>query len=109
MLRYCYHSEMFVHALQASLVSPTSRSIQVVLVAGDQPTGFHLTTPLKSDVSCSSVQASEIEFVSTISFFIGVGTSSVGCSTASPEGVEAALDGKRVFFLGAMMNANVKY
>ena len=59
----------------------------------NEPTGFHLIMLLKSDVSCSSVHASDMTPSTTKPAFIGVGVSSFACSTASPSGVDAALDG----------------
>lgn len=56
---------------------------------------------LKSDVSCSSVHAFDFTVSVPKSAFIGIGVSSAG-STASPAGVDAALEGRRTFFLGGM-------
>lgn len=67
----------------------------------NEPTGFHLIMLLKSDISCSSVHASEITLSLPKSAFIRVGISSA-CSTASPAGVDAVLEGWRTFFLGGM-------
>ena len=54
---------------------------------------------LKSDVSCSSDHPSVATLSVPKSSFIGVG----GSSTASPAGVDAALEGWRTFFLGGMI------
>ena len=67
----------------------------------NEPTGFHLIMLLKSDVSCSSVHASDFTLSAPKSAFVGIGVSSAG-STASPAGVDAALEGRRTFFLGGM-------
>ena len=58
-----------------------------------EPTGFHLIMLLKSDVSCSSVHASDTTLSMHKSAFVEVGVSSSACSTASPAVVDAALDG----------------
>lgn len=63
------------------------------MYAAYEPTGFHLIMLLKSDVSCSSVHASDFTLSLHKSAFIGVGVFSSACSTASPVGVDAALDG----------------
>lgn len=66
------------------------------------PTGFHLIMLLKRDVSCSSVHASDMTLSVTNSAFLGIGDPSSACPTASPAGVDAALEGWRTFFLGGM-------
>ena len=66
----------------------------------NEPTGFHLIMLLKSDVSCSSDHPSVASLSLPKSSFIGVGGSS---STASPAGVDAALEGWRTFLLGGMV------
>ena len=67
------------------------------------PTGFHLIMLLKSDVSCSSVHASDMTFALPKLSFIGAGASFFDCLTASLGGVDAALEGRRTFFLGGMV------
>lgn len=59
--------------------------------------------PLNSDISCSSVHKSVPTCVFIDSALEGVCNSSTGCSTVSPEGVEAALAEKRGFFLGGIV------
>ena len=58
---------------------------------------------LNSDVSCSSVHASDMTFALPKLSFIGAGAS-FACLTASLGGVDSALEGKRTFFLGGMVN-----
>ena len=67
-----------------------------------EPTGFHLIMLLKSEVSCSSVHGSDLTLSVPRSAFVGLGVFSSPCSTASPAGVDAALEGWRFFFLGGM-------
>ena len=58
---------------------------------------------LKSDVSCSSVHASDMTFALPELSFSGAGASFFACLTASLGGVDAALEGRRTFFLGGMV------
>ncbi len=58
----------------------------------NEPTGFHLIMLLKSDVSCSSVHASDTTLVMLKSAFVGAGVASVW-SIASSGGVDVALEG----------------
>ena len=53
---------------------------------------------LKSDVSCSSVHASEVKLPLPASALTAAGVS----NSASPGDVDAALEGWRAFFLGGM-------
>ena len=74
--------------------------------AWNGPTGFHLIMPLNRDISCSSVHASAASSGLGPSVFREVGLDSAGCgcsSCASLEIVEAALEERRVFFLGGIM------
>ena len=59
---------------------------------------------LNSDVSCSSVHASDMTFVLPKLSFIGAGASFFACLTASLGGVDSALEGRRTLFLGGMVN-----
>lgn len=74
----------------------------------NEPTGFHLIMLLKRDVSCSSVHASDMTLSVTNSAFLGIGEPSSACPTASPAGVDAALEGWRTFFLGGMAENYVR-
>lgn len=74
----------------------------------NEPTGFHLIMLLKSDVSCSSVHTSDMTLSVTNSPFLEVGGPSSACSTASPAGVDVALEGRRTFFLGGMAENHVQ-
>ena len=60
--------------------------------------------PLNKDVSCSSVQASLESSVPVCSSLTDVRGSEArgGTSSSSPEGVEAALEERRAFFLGGI-------
>ena len=58
---------------------------------------------LKSEVSCSSVHASDMTFALPKLSFVGAGASFFDCLTASLGGVDAALEGRRTFFLGGMV------
>ena len=58
---------------------------------------------LKSDVSCSSVHASDVMFALPKLSFIGAGVSFFACLTGSLGGVDAALEDRRTFFFGGMV------
>lgn len=74
----------------------------------NEPTGFHLIMLLKSDVSCSSVHASDMMFSILKSTFVGIAVPSAAGLTASPGGIDAALEGWRTFFLGGMADGTIK-
>lgn len=67
------------------------------------PTGFHRMRPLNKDISCSSVHGSDVIIGFVESDLEGVCSGSTGCSVASPDGVEAALEDRRGFFLGGIV------
>ena len=58
---------------------------------------------LKSDVSCSSVHESDMTIALPKLSLIGAGASFFACLIASFGGVDAALEGRRTFFLGGML------
>ena len=58
---------------------------------------------LKRVVSCSSVHGSDMTFALPKLSLTGADTSFLACLTASLGGVDAAVEGRRTFFLGGMV------
>lgn len=97
---------MLVHSYRTSLAQFIRILVRPQVCAyEDRPTGFHLIIPLNKEVSCSSVHASIGSSVPVCSTLTGVRGSDArgGTSSASPEGVEAALVERRAFFLGGIV------